>query len=105
MHNKGIGNILKQAKVMQEKMAEIQKELANKTVEFSSGGGMVNVAVNGRQEVLSVKIDPSAVNPNDVEMLQDLVTAAVNGGIKRSQEMMTEEMGKITSGFNIPGLF
>jgi DNA-binding YbaB/EbfC family protein len=104
MH-KGMGNILKQAKAMQEKMAEVQKGLANKTVEFSSGGGMVTVTINGRQELLSIKIDQSAVNPNDVEMLQDLITAAVNGAIKRSQEMMTEEMGKVTSGLNIPGLF
>lgn len=102
---KGAGNILKQAKMMQEKMVEIQKELANKTVEFSSGGGMVNVIINGRQELISVKIDPSVVNPNDVEMLQDLITAAVNGAIKRSQEMMTEEMGKVTAGLNIPGVF
>lgn len=102
---KGAGNILKQAKMMQEKMVEIQKELANKTVEFSSGGGMVNVIINGRQELISVKIDTSVVNPNDVEMLQDLITAAVNGAIKRSQEMMTEEMGKVTAGLNIPGVF
>lgn len=102
---KGAGNILKQAKMMQEKMVEIQKELANKTVEFSSGGGMVNVIINGRQELISIKIDTSVVNPNDVEMLQDLITAAVNGAIKRSQEMMTEEMGKVTAGLNIPGVF
>lgn len=102
---KGAGNILKQAKMMQEKMVEIQKELANKTVEFASGGGMVNVIINGRQELISVKIDTSVVNPNDVEMLQDLITAAVNGAIKRSQEMMTEELGKVTAGLNIPGVF
>ncbi|MBI5328304.1 MAG: YbaB/EbfC family nucleoid-associated protein [Deltaproteobacteria bacterium] len=104
MH-KGMGNILKQAKAMQEKMAEVQKELANKTVEFTSGGGMVTVAINGRQEILSIKIDQSVVSQNDIEMLQDLITAAVNGAIKRSQEMMTEEMGKVTAGLNIPGLF
>ncbi len=102
---KGMGNILKQAKVMQEKMADIQKELANKTIEFASGGGMVNVTINGRQEIVSVRIDPSVINPNDVEMLQDLIAAAVNGAIKRSQEMMSEEMGKVTAGLNIPGLF
>ncbi|MBI3398733.1 MAG: YbaB/EbfC family nucleoid-associated protein [Deltaproteobacteria bacterium] len=102
---KGMGNILKQAKVMQEKMAEIQKELANKTVEFSSGGGMVSVTVNGRQELVSMKVEPSVVNVNDVEMLQDLIVSAVNGAIKRSREMMTEEMGKVTAGLNIPGLF
>lgn len=102
---KGMGNILKQAKAMQEKMAEVQKGLANKTVEFASGGGMVNVSINGRQELVSIKIDPSVVNPNDVEMLQDLIVAAINGAIKRSQEMMSEEMGKVTAGLNIPGLF
>ncbi|MBI5874292.1 MAG: YbaB/EbfC family nucleoid-associated protein [Deltaproteobacteria bacterium] len=102
---KGMGNILKQAKAMQEKMAEVQKELANKTVEFSSGGGMVSVSINGRQELVSIKIDPSVVNPNDVEMLQDLIAAAVNGAVKRSQEMTSEEMGKVTAGLNIPGLF
>ncbi|MEK7689147.1 MAG: YbaB/EbfC family nucleoid-associated protein [Deltaproteobacteria bacterium] len=102
---KGMGNILKQAKVMQEKMADIQKELANKTIEFASGGGMVNVTINGRQEIVSIRIDPSVINPNDVEMLQDLIAAAVNGAIKRSQEMMSEEMGKVTAGLNIPGLF
>ena len=104
MH-KGMGNILKQAKAMQERMADIQKELANKTVEFSSGGGMVHITVNGKQEVISIKIDPSVINPHDAEMLQDLIAAAVNGAIKRSQEMMTEEMGKVTAGLNIPGLF
>lgn len=104
MH-KGMGNILKQAKMMQEKMAEVQKGLANKTVEFASGGGMVNVSINGKQEVVSIKIDPSVVNQNDVEMLQDLIVAAINGAIKRSQEMVSEEMGKITAGMNIPGLF
>ena len=104
MH-KGMGNILKQAKAMQERMADIQKELANKSVEFSSGGGMVHVTVNGKQEVISIKIDPSVINPHDAEMLQDLIAAAVNGAIKRSQEIMTEEMGKVTAGLNIPGLF
>ena len=102
---KGMGSILKQAKVMQDKMADIQKELANKTIEFASGGGMVNVTINGRQEIVSIRVDPSVINPNDVEMLQDLIAAAVNGAIKRSQEMMSEEMGKITAGLNIPGLF
>ena len=102
---KGMGNILKQAKVMQDKMADIQNELANKTIEFASGGGMVNVTINGRQEIVSIRVDPSVINPNDVEMLQDLIAAAVNGAIKRSQEMMSEEMGKITAGLNIPGLF
>ena len=66
---------------------------------------MVRITVNGKQEVISIKIDPSVINPHDAEMLQDLIAAAVNGAIKRSQEMMTEEMGKVTAGLNIPGLF
>ena len=105
--SKNIGNILKQAQKMQEKMAEIQNEAAAKTIEASSGGGMVTVTVNGKQEVMVIKIDPSVVNPDDVDMLQDLITAAVNEGIKRSQQMLSEEMGKVTGGLgmNIPGLF
>jgi hypothetical protein len=102
-----MGNILKQAQKMQEKMAEIQKEVSSKTVEASSGGGMVTATVNGKQELIAIKIDPSVINPDDVEMLQDLIIAAVNEGIKRSQQMLAEEMGKITGGLgmNIPGLF
>jgi hypothetical protein len=105
--SKNIGNILKQAQKMQEKMAEIQNEAAAKTIEASSGGGMVTVIVNGKQEVMAIKIDPAVVNPDDVDMLQDLITAAVNEGIKRSQQMLSEEMGKVTGGLgmNIPGLF
>ncbi|MFH2012105.1 MAG: YbaB/EbfC family nucleoid-associated protein [Pseudomonadota bacterium] len=101
---KGFGNIMKQARMMQEKLAKVQEELANKTVEASSGGGMITALVNGKQELVSIKIDPEVVDPNDVEMLQDLVVAAVNEGIKRSQEMMAEEMSKVTGGLNIPGL-
>lgn len=105
--SKNMGNILKQAQKMQEKMAEIQKEVSSKTVEASSGGGMVTATVNGKQELIAIKIDPSVINPDDVEMLQDLIIAAVNEGIKRSQQMLAEEMGKITGGLgmNIPGLF
>ena len=101
---KGFGNIMKQAKVMQERLGKIQEELANKTVDASSGGGMITTVVNGKQELISIKIDPEVVDPNDVEMLQDLIVAAVNEGIKRSQEMMAEEMSKVTGGINIPGL-
>lgn len=103
---KNLGNILKQAQKMQERMAQVQQELAGKTVESSAGGGMVIAVVNGKQEVVSIKIDPAVVNPEDVEMLQDLVAAAVNSAVKKSQEMMSEEMGKVTAGLNvnIPGL-
>ena len=102
---KGFGNILKQAQQMHAKIAQLQEEMAGKTVEASSGGGMVNVVMNGKQEVLNIRIDPEVVNREDVEMLQDLIVAAVNEAIRKSQEMMTEEMKKVTGGLNIPGLF
>ena len=104
---KGLGNIMRQAQQMQKKMAQIQEELAGKTVEASAGGGMVRCVVTGKQEVVSLEIDPEVVDPDDVEMLQDLVCAAVNEAIKRSQEMVAEEMGKIAGGLglNLPGMF
>jgi DNA-binding YbaB/EbfC family protein len=95
---------MKQAKKMQEKIASIQAELGSKTVEATAGGGMVTVVVNGKFELLSLKIDKEVVNPEDVDMLQDLIIAAVNEGIRKAQEMATAEMSKITGGFNIPGL-
>ena len=101
---KGFGNILKQAQQMHARIAQLQEEMAGKQVEASSGGGMVNVVINGKQEILSIRIDPEVVNREDIEMLQDLVVAAVNEAIRKSQEMMTEEMKKITGGLNIPGL-
>ena len=100
----GIGNIMKQAQQMQRRMAEMQEELENKQVEASAGGGMVTSVVNGKQQLLELKIEPTAVDPEDVEMLQDLVTAAVNEAIKQSQQMAQDEMSKITGGMNIPGL-
>ena len=102
--SKGFGNIMKQAKLMQEKIGKIQEGLADKTIEASAGGGMITTTVNGKQELVSIKIDPEVVDPNDIEMLQDLIIAAVNEGIKRAQEMMAEEMSKVTGGLNIPGL-
>ena len=101
---KGFGNILKQAQQMHAKIAQLQEEMAGKTVEASSGGGMVNVVINGKQEIQSMRIDPEVVNREDIEMLQDLIVAAVNEAIRKSQEMMTEEMKKITGGLNIPGI-
>ena len=95
---------MKQAKKMQERIASIQAELEGKTVEATAGGGMVTVVVNGKFEILSLKIDKEVVNPEDVDMLQDLIMAAVNEGIRKAQEMATAEMSKITGGFNIPGL-
>ncbi len=101
---KGLGNILKQAQQMHSKIAQLQEEMAAKTVEASSGGGMVNVVMNGKQEILSIRIDPEVVNKEDIEMLQDLLVAAMNEAIRKSQEMMAEEMKKITGGLSIPGI-
>ncbi len=102
---KGLGDILKQAQQMHTKISQLQEEMAAKAVEGSSGGGMVNIVMNGKQEILSVRIDPEVVNREDVEMLQDLITAAVNEAIRKSHEMMQEEMKKVTGGLSIPGLF
>lgn len=98
------GNIIKQAQQMQAKMARLQEELAQRTVEASSGGGMVTAVVNGRNELISLKIEKDVVNSEDVDMLQDLIVAAVNEGIRKAQEMAAAEMSKITGGLNIPGL-
>jgi len=102
---KGLGNIMKQAQQMQAKMARVQQELEKKEIEATAGGGMVTAKVNGKQELLELKIEKDVVDPDDVEMLQDLVLAAVNEAIKQSQKMIQEEMGKVTGGMNIPGLF
>jgi DNA-binding YbaB/EbfC family protein len=99
-----IGNIMKQAKKLQERMASLQNELALRTVEASAGGGMVSVLVNGRHELVSLKIEREVVNPEDVDMLQDLIIAAVNEGMRKAQEMAAAEMAKLTGGINIPGL-
>lgn len=95
--------IMKQAKKMQERMANLQKELETKTVEAQAGGGMVSVVVNGKYEIVSLKIEKEVVNPEDIEMLQDLVAAAINEGIRKAQEMSASEMSKVTGGLNIPG--
>ena len=102
---KDMQGILRQAQQMQERLARLQEELAGKTVEASSGGGMVTVVVNGRQEVVSVRIEKEVVSPEDVELLQDLVAGAMNEAISRSRKMMADEMAKITGGMNLPGLF
>ncbi len=101
-----ISNLMKQAQQMQERVKKLQEEAAGKTVEASAGGGMVSVVANGRQEIISIKIDPSVVDPKDIEMLQDLVTAAVNEALRKSQDLMKQEMAKLTSGMGLPpGLF
>jgi len=99
-----MGQLMKQAQQFQSKMAKLQEELADQPVEASAGGGMVAVVVNGKQEVLSIQIDPEVIDRDDPEMLQDLIMAAVNDGLSRAKDMMNEEMGKLTKGFNIPGL-
>ncbi len=97
-------NLMKQAQQMQAKLAKVQEELKGREVEATSGGGMVTAVVSGAQEVLSIKVERDIVNPDDVDMLQDLVRAAVNEALKKSREMVSEEMGKLTGGLGIPGL-
>jgi DNA-binding YbaB/EbfC family protein len=101
---KNMGNMMKQAQKLQAKMLKMQEELAEKTVEATAGGGMVRVVANGRQQIVSILFEKEVVDPEDVEMLQDLVLAAVNDALAKSQEMVSEEMGKLTGGMKIPGL-
>lgn len=100
-----MGNIMKQAQALQEKMARTQAEIAAQTVEASAGGGMVTAKVNGKGELVGLAIDPSVIEGGDAEMLQDLVVAAVSEAQRRAQEFMSQEMAKVTGGMNIPGLF
>lgn len=102
---KDIGKLLKQAQQVQSKMAEMQEKLAKETVESSAGGGMVKVVMNGGHELLSVKIDPEVVDPGDIEMLEDLIIAAVNEARSRVDEMIKSEMATLTGGIPLPGLF
>ncbi len=106
MSKKMFGDILKQAQKMQEQMAKIQEEAANKTAEASSGGGMVTVVANGHQEIVSIRIERDVVNPDDIEMLQDLVVAAANEALRKAKDMVAEDMKGLTGGLglNIPGL-
>ena len=99
-----IGNMMKQAQKLQAKMLQLQTELADKTVEATAGGGMVKVVANGKQQIISIVIEKEVVDPEDVEMLQDLITAAVNDALAKSQEMVSSQMSKLTGGMNIPGL-
>ena len=99
-----MGQIMKQAQKFQTKMAKLREELSDKTVEASAGGGMVTVVANGGQDVLSISIDPEVVDPDDIEMLQDLIMAAVNDALNKAKAMMNEEMGQLTKGMNIPGM-
>ncbi len=101
---KGFGNIMRQAQQLQAKMMKVQEEMASRTVEATSGGGMVTIVANGKHELVSIKIEKDVVNPEDVDMLQDLVLAAANEALKKAQDMVGEEMKKLTGGMNIPGL-
>jgi len=99
-----MGNMMKQAQKLQADMERLQEELGSQSVEGTAGGGMVKAVVTGKQEVVSIAIEKEVVDPEDVEMLQDLVTAAVNEALRKSRDMMTEQMTKLTGGINIPGL-
>lgn len=99
-----MGGMMKQAQQLQKKMLKMQEELATKTVEATAGGGMVKVVANGGQKIESISLEKEVVDPEDIEMLQDLILAAVNDALAKSQEMVSSEMGKLTGGFNIPGL-
>ncbi|SKA72817.1 YbaB/EbfC family nucleoid-associated protein [Desulfobaculum bizertense] len=102
---KGMNDLVRQAQMMQRKMSKLQEDLEDRVVEASAGGGMVTVEATCSGSVKSLKIDPAVVDPEDVEMLQDLVLAAVNEAVKKGKETMESEMGKLTGGINIPGMF
>jgi len=102
---KNLSGLMKQAQTLQRKMQEIQAELGQRTVSAQSGGGMVEAVVNGRQELVSLRIDPEVATPDDVEMLEDLILAAINEALNRSRDMVAQEMSKLTGGMQIPGLF
>lgn len=104
----GMGNMskmMKQAQKIQKQMKKLQEELENKEVEATAGGGMVKVVATGKQEIKSIEIKPEVVDPDDVEMIQDMIMAAVNEALRKSQEMVQQEMSKITGGLNLSGLF
>jgi len=102
---KGLGDLMKKAQQMKANLDKVQEELAAKEVEASSGGGMVTARVTGGQEMVGLTIDPAVMDPDEIEMLEDLIQAAVNEALRKSKEMMKEEMGKITGGLPIPDIF
>ena len=104
MSKKMLGDIMREAQKLQAEMQRMQEEARKKTVEASAGGGMVTVTANGGNEIVSIKIDKEVVNPEDVEMLQDLIMAATNEALRRAQEMVSDEMSKLTGGLRLPGL-
>ena len=99
-----LSNMMKKVQQIQEKMAKVQEELGEKTVQADAGGGMVTVVANGKQEIISVKISPEAVELNDIPMLEDLITSAVNEALRSSKALLKEELSKITGGLRIPGI-
>lgn len=103
--SKGLAQIMKQAQMMQQKMAKLQEEAAERTAEATVGGGAVSAVVSGKNQLLSLTIKKEAVDPEDVEMLQDLILSAVNQALSKVQEEMADQMSKVTGGLNIPGLF
>ena len=101
---KGFGNMMKEAQRLQREMERMQEEIGKKTVEATAGGGMVTVQANGKQELISIKIDPEVINKDDAQMLEDLVLAACNEALRKSRELVQQELGKLTGGLKIPGL-
>lgn len=102
---RNINQMMKQVQKMQQDMAKMQEEMGEKTVEATAGGGVVRAVANGHKQIVEIKIDPQAVDPEDIEMLEDLILAAVNESLRMAEEMMAAEMKKLTGGMNIPGLF
>lgn len=102
---KNLGELMKQAQQMQTKMASLQAELGTRTIEASAGGGMVKVKMNGKQELIELKINPECVDANDVEILEDMILKAVNQATAQSKEMVSGAMSKLTGGMGIPGMF
>jgi nucleoid-associated protein EbfC len=100
-----MGNIMKQAQAMQEQLSKIQEQAAQKTVEGTAGGGMVTATVNGAMQVVAVKIDPEVLKSGDVDMLQDVIVAAMGEAQRKAREMMADEMKSVTGGLRIPGMF
>jgi len=101
---KGYGNMMKEAQKLQQQMQALQEEIAKRKVEATAGGGMVTVEANGKQELLSIKIDPEVINKDDAQMLEDLVIAACNEALRKSRELVQQELTKLTGGLKIPGL-
>jgi nucleoid-associated protein EbfC len=103
--SKNMNQLMKQAQQMQQKMSVLQKELDSRELEVSSGGGMVKIKINGKQEVLELSINKECVDPSDVEMLEEIIKTGVNQAVKESQDMVSSAMNKVTGGINIPGMF